>query len=129
MQLLEIDLLRGGERPPLERLCIRAVLCYAEGRSDVAGRCMAIELADHYRAARALWSQTRMCLRLGATVASVYERGAYVSQIDYHATATPLAKTQADWLEAFCVLSNTVPCWVLVHEPQHLKKGEHDFEI
>jgi hypothetical protein len=39
---------------------------------------------------------------LGATVASVYERGAYASQIDYSQPPPPppLARTQADWLEA-----------------------------
>ena len=39
---------------------------------------------------------------LGAAVASVYERGAYASQIDYGQRLPPplLPKIEADWLEA-----------------------------
>jgi hypothetical protein len=39
---------------------------------------------------------------LGAVVASVYERGAYASQIDYQQLPPPpaLSKAEADWLKA-----------------------------
>jgi hypothetical protein len=41
-------------------------------------------------------------LDLGAVVASVYERGAYASQINYQQPPPPpaLSKPEADWLEA-----------------------------
>jgi hypothetical protein len=39
---------------------------------------------------------------LSATVVSVYERGAYASQIDYRQPPPPppLSKTETDWLKA-----------------------------
>ena len=41
-------------------------------------------------------------LDLGAAVASVYERGAYASQIDYRQPPPPpaLSTSEADWLRA-----------------------------
>jgi hypothetical protein len=106
VHLLEIDLLRGGERPPLERPVPSApyyvMLSRAERRPRVD--VWPIQLADHLPVLPVplLEPDPDVPCDLGATVASVYGRGAYASQIDYNQPPPPpsLARTQADWLAA-----------------------------
>jgi hypothetical protein len=104
VHLLEIDLLRGGERPPLARPVPTApyyvVLSRANRRPTV--EVWPIQLADHLPVLPVplLEPDPDVPLGLGAVVASVYERGAYASQIDYQQPPPPpaLSKPEADWL-------------------------------
>jgi uncharacterized protein DUF4058 len=104
VHLLEIDLLRGGERPPLVRPVPAApyyvVLSRANRRPTV--EVWPIQLADRLPVLPVplLEPDPDVPLDLGAAVASVYERGAYASQIDYHQPPPPpsLSKLDADWL-------------------------------
>jgi Protein of unknown function (DUF4058) len=102
--LLEIDLLRGGERPPLERPVPSAayyvVLSRAERRPRVD--VWPIQLWDRLPVLPVplLEPDPDVALDLGAAVASVYERGAYTQQIDYRQSAPPppLTNAEAEWL-------------------------------
>ena len=104
VHLLEIDLLRGGERPPLARPVPAApyyvVLSRANRRPTV--EVWPIQLADRLPVLPVplLEPDPDVPLDLGAAVASVYERGAYASQIDYQQSQPPpaLSKPEADWL-------------------------------
>jgi hypothetical protein len=104
VHLLEIDLLRGGERPPLARPVPAApyyvVLSRANRRPRV--EVWPIQLADRLPVLPVplLEPDPDVPLDLGAVVASVYERGAYASQIDYQQPPPPpaLSKSEADWL-------------------------------
>ena len=104
VHLLEIDLLRGGERPPLARPVPAApyyvVLSRANRRPTV--EVWPIQLADRLPVLPVplLEPDPDTPLDLGAVVVSVYERGAYTSQIDYQQPPPPpaLSKPEADWL-------------------------------
>ena len=104
VHLLEIDLLRGGERPPLARPVPAApyyvVLSRANRRPTV--EVWPIQLADRLPVLPVplLEPDPDVPLDLGAVVASVYERGAYASQIDYQQPPPPpaLSKPEDDWL-------------------------------
>lgn len=103
--LLEIDLLRGGERPPLERPVPRApyyvVLSRANRRPTV--EVWPIQLADKLPVLPVplLEPDPDVPLDLGAAVAAVYERGAYAPQIDYCQSPPLPALTEAEtvWLD------------------------------
>ena len=105
VHLLEIDLLRGGERPPLERPVPAAtyyvVLSRADRRPTV--EVWPIQLTDALPVLPVplLESDPDAPLALGGAVARVYERGAYAAQIDYHQPPPPppLAAADAGWLE------------------------------
>ena len=104
VHLLEIDLLRAGERPPLARPVPAApyyvVLSRANRRPTV--EVWPIQLADRLPVLPVplLEPDPDTPLDLGAVVVSVYERGAYASQIDYQQPPPPpaLSKPEADWL-------------------------------
>jgi len=104
VHLLEIDLLRGGERPPLARPVPAApyyvVLSRANRRPTV--EVWPLQLADRLPVLPVplLEPDPDVPLDLGAVVASVYERGAYASQIDYQQPPPPpaLSRLEADWL-------------------------------
>jgi hypothetical protein len=104
VHLLEIDLLRGGERPPLARPVPQApyyvVLSRANRRPRV--EVWPIQLADKLPILPVPLADPDpdAPLDLGATVASVYERGAYASQIDYSQPPPPpnLSEEELAWL-------------------------------
>jgi Protein of unknown function (DUF4058) len=106
VHLLEIDLLRGGDRPPLERPVPSApyyvMLSRAERRPRVD--VWPIQLMDRLPVLPVplMEPDPDVLCDLGVAVASVYERGAYASQIDYRQPPPllPLSKTETDWLEA-----------------------------
>ena len=104
VHLLEIDLLRGGERPPLARPVPAApyyvVLSRANRRPTV--EVWPIQLADRLPVLPVplLEPDPDVPLDLESVVASVYERGAYASQIDYQQPPPPpaLSKPEDDWV-------------------------------
>jgi hypothetical protein len=104
--LLEIDLLRQGERPPLEDPVPEApyyvVLSRADRRPVVA--VWPIQLEDRLPTLPVplLEPDPDAPLDLQGAVTSVYERGAYASQIDYRQPPPPppLSEAEATWLEA-----------------------------
>jgi hypothetical protein len=104
VHLLEIDLLRGGERPPLERpvppAAYYVVLSRAERRPRVD--VWPLQLRDRLPILPVplLTPDPDVALDLGAAVASVYERGAYVQQIDYRQSPPPppLPSAETEWL-------------------------------
>jgi len=104
VHLMEIDLLRGGERPPLERSVSEApyyvMLARANRRPQV--EVWPIQLRDLLPVLPVplLEPDPDVPLDLGATVSSVYERGAYSSQIDYRKPPPPpaLPAAEARWV-------------------------------
>lgn len=107
--LLEIDLLRGGERPPLETPVPPApyymTLSRAERRPHV--EVWPVQLSDELPnlPIPLLEPDPDVFLDLGATVTAVYERGAYSALIDYREPPPPpsLSEAQADWLSQWLV--------------------------
>jgi len=105
VHLLEIDLLRGGDRPPLERPIPPApyyiVLCRAERRPTA--EVWPIQLADRLPVLPVplVKPDPDVPLDIGEVVASVYERGAYAQQIDYTQPPPPpsLSNDEIAWLE------------------------------
>lgn len=103
--LLEIDLLRGGERPPLERPVPPAsyyvLLSRADHRPNVD--VWPIQLADKLPVLPVplLEPDPDVPLDLGAAVAAIYERGAYGLQIDYRQPPPPPRLTEKDavWVD------------------------------
>jgi hypothetical protein len=103
--LMEIDLLRGGERPPLERPVPAApyyvTLSRAGHRPYV--KVWPIPLSEPLPVPPVplLEPDPDVPLDLGAAVASVYERGAYAVRIDYRQPPPPppLAPVEAEWVE------------------------------
>jgi hypothetical protein len=103
--LLELDLLRGGERPPLTQPVppapYYAVLSRADHRPQV--KVWPIQLTDRLPVLPVplLEPDPDAPLDLGAAVASVYDRGAYASQIDYHQAPPPppLSEEEAEWVK------------------------------
>ena len=106
VHLMEIDLLRGGERPPLEDPVPPApyyvTLSRAERRPTV--EVWPIRLMDPLPVLPVplLEPDPDVPLDLGATVATVYERGAYGVQIDYRQPPPPppLLEGGRAWLDA-----------------------------
>ena len=105
VHLLEIDLLRGGERPPLERpvppAAYYVVLSRAHRRPTV--EVWPLQLTERLPVLPVplLEPDPDVPLDLGAAVADVYNRGAYASQIDYHQPPPlpSLTKPETDWLD------------------------------
>ena len=83
MHLIEIDLLRGGERPPLLDPVPPApyyiTLSHAERRR---GDCLAGEY-NVFTVPAPLLIPIGRASDLGAAIAAVYKRGAYAVRIDY----------------------------------------------
>jgi hypothetical protein len=103
--LLEIDLLRDGERPPLERPVPPAsyyVTLSREQRRPTV-EVWPIQLQDKLPVLPVplLEPDPDAPLDLGLAVAAVYERGGYADLIDYHRPPPPppLTETDAHWLE------------------------------
>ncbi len=103
--LIEIDLLRGGERPPLEHPVPFApyyvILSRADRRPHVA--VWPIQLQDTLPVLPVplLEPDPDVALDLGAAVAAVYERGGYADLIDYRRPLPPppLSEAEALWLD------------------------------
>ena len=103
--MIEIDLLRGGERPPLERPVPPAsyyVLLSRAPRRPVV-EVWPIQLWERLPVLSVplLEPDPDVPLDLGTVVAAVYERGAYARLIDYRLPPPPpaLSEAQAAWLE------------------------------
>jgi len=103
--LMEIDLLRGGERFPLERPVPVApyyvVLSRADHRPTVEVWPISLKDKLPILPVPLLEPDPDVLLDLGAAVASVYERGAYGRQIDYRQTPPPpsLSDEEAVWVD------------------------------
>ncbi|MBI4602350.1 MAG: DUF4058 family protein [Planctomycetes bacterium] len=105
VHLLEIDLLRAGERPPLARPVppapYYAVLSRAGERPKA--HVWPIQLRDPLPSLPVplLAPDPDASLDLGAVVAAVYERGAYAAQIDYRRPPPPpeIPPEDAAWLD------------------------------
>lgn len=103
--LMEIDLLRGGERPPLERPVPPApyymTLSRVERRPTV--EVWPIQLADELPVLPVplLEPDPDVSLDLGAVISRVYERGGYGVLIDYTQPPPrpPLSDAEAGWLD------------------------------
>lgn len=104
--LLEIDLLRGGERPPLERPVPSApyyvILSREDDRPNV--EVWPIQLQDKLPLLPVPLREPDpdAPLDLGAVVAAVYKRGGYATLIDYRNPPPPpkLSEAEEEWLEA-----------------------------
>jgi uncharacterized protein DUF4058 len=103
--LIEIDLLRGGERPPLEDPIPPAPYYVLLSRADCRPKVEVwpIPLADRLPVLPVplLEPDPDVPLDLGAAVASVYERAAYGAQIDYRQPPPPppLSPAETEWVE------------------------------
>ncbi len=105
--LIEIDLLRGGERPPLKQAVPPAPyyvnLYRANHRPYV--KVWPLQLWDKLPVLPVplLEPDPDAALDLGAVVAAVYERGAYARLIDYHRPPPPpaLSEAEAVWLDEY----------------------------
>ena len=106
VHLMEIDLLRGGTRPPLERPVPEAPYYVLLGRADrrphVAVWPIQIQDALPLLPVPLLEPDPDVPLDLGVAVAAVYERGGYASLIDYHQPPPPppFSDEEAAWLMA-----------------------------
>jgi len=106
VHLLEIDLLRGGERPPLAEPVpsapYYAVLSRAELRPIV--EVWPVQLTERLPVLPVplMEPDPDVTLNLGAAVAAVYERGPYARVIDYHEPPPPppLSPGEAAWVES-----------------------------
>lgn len=103
--LLEIDLLRGGERPPLERPVPVApyyvVLSRAERRPTVAVWPIQLEDRLPILPVPLVQPDPDVPLDLGVALASIYERGAYALRLDYSQSPPPPPLSDADtaWVD------------------------------
>jgi|YNPBryantNP2012_1023418.scaffolds.fasta_scaffold01416_6 hypothetical protein len=103
--LIELDLLRGGERMPLEKpvgpSAYVLMLSHAERRPRVS--VWPLQLRDRLPVLPVplLEPDPDVALDLGAAVAAVYERGGYASLIDYRQPPPPpnLSEAEARWLD------------------------------
>lgn len=102
--LMEIDLLRGGERPPLQNPVPAAPYYVTLSRADrrPAVEVWPMQLADALPLLPVplLEPDPDAPLDLGAAVAAVYERGGYADLIDYQQPPPPppLSETETVWL-------------------------------
>ena len=103
--LLEIDLLRGGQRPPLEEQVDNAPYYVTLSRADNRP---VVEVWPIQLAAKLpllpvplLEPDPDAPLDLAATVAAVYDRGGYATLIDYHRSppAPKLTDAELSWLD------------------------------
>ena len=107
VHFMEIDLLRAGERFPLERPIPIAPYYVFLSRADRRPRIEVwpLSLKDKLPTLPVplLEPDPDVPLDLGATFASVYERAAYGAQIDYHRSPPPpaLAEPDANWVDSF----------------------------
>jgi hypothetical protein len=105
VHLLEIDLLRGGERMPLEEPVPAAPYYVMLSREHCRPRVQVwpIQRSDPLPTVPVPVSEgdPDVPLDLGAVVASVYERGAYERRLDYAIAPPPPALSEADaaWLD------------------------------
>jgi hypothetical protein len=105
VHLIEIDLLRGGERPRLEEPVPAApyyvVLSREETRPRVAVWPVQLEDRLPVLPVPLLKPDPDVPLDLGAAVAAVYDRAAYDGQIDYRQTPPPppLSADEAAWVD------------------------------
>ncbi len=103
--VLEIDLLRGGERPPLERPVPPAPYYVTLSRADhrPTVEVWPIQLGDKLPVLPVplLEPDPDVPLDLGRLVTSVYEDGGYARLIDYRRPPPPpeLPDTEAVWLD------------------------------
>lgn len=103
--LVEIDLLRGGVRPPLEQPVPLApyyiMLSRATHRPHVAVWPIALNAHLPVLPIPLLEPDPDVMLDLGVVVASVYERGGYDARIDYRTPVPPpaLAEEETAWVE------------------------------
>jgi len=103
--LIEIDLLRRGERPPLERPVPPApyyvTLSRKERRPQVDVWPIQLWEALPQVPVPLLYPDPDVMLNLGAVVSAVYERGAYARLIDYSQPPPPPAfpDAEAAWLD------------------------------
>ena len=103
--LLEIDLLRRGERPPLERPVPSAPYYVVVSRADRRPivEVWPIQLQDKLPVVPVplLHPDPDFPLDLGEQVAAVYERGASRLQIDYSRLppSPPFSKEESHWLD------------------------------
>lgn len=102
--LMEIDLLRGGERPPLEKPVPAAPYYVTLSRVERRPRVEVwpIQLADELPILPIplLEPDPDTPLDLGTVVARVYERGGYAVLIDYsEPPPPPLSEEEAKWLD------------------------------
>jgi len=104
--LLEIDLLRDGGWPALERPVpsVPYYVTLSRGERRPTVEVWPIQLANRLPVLPVplLEPDPGVPCDLGTAVASVYERGAYASQIDYGQPLPPppLSQAEADWLTA-----------------------------
>lgn len=104
VHLIEIDLLRMGERPPLEETVPLApyyvMLSRAEERPDVKVWPILLEEPLPDVPVPLLEPDPGTHLDLNAILASVYERGAYAAQIDYRKPppSPTLSEAEATWV-------------------------------
>lgn len=105
VHLLEIDLLRAGERPPLEEPVPVApyyVMLSREGYRPIVD-VWPIQLAEPLPVIPVPLQEPDLDvpLDLGAIVSSVYERGAYASQVDYRQPppSPVLPEEEVAWLD------------------------------
>jgi hypothetical protein len=113
--LLEIDLLRAGTRPPLEKPVPPAPYYVTLGR--VTRRptieVWPIQLAEALPVVPVplFEPDPDAVLDLGAVVASVYERGAYGSRLDYRKPPPPppLSEEESAWMTALLQKRGVVP--------------------
>jgi len=102
--LLEIDLLRAGERPPLEESVPEASYYVMLSRADRRPRVEVwpIQIRDPLPAVPVplLEPDPDVALDLNVAVAAVYERGGYSDIIDYRRPPPPprLTEAEARWL-------------------------------
>jgi hypothetical protein len=103
--LLEIDLLRGGERPPLETPVPLApyyvTVSRVEQRPTVAVWPIQLQEMLPVLPVPLLEPDPDAPLELGAALATVYEEGAYQALIDYRRPPPPpkLSEREAVWLD------------------------------
>lgn len=103
--LMEIDLLRGGERPPLERPVAEApyyvVLSRVDRRPHVAVWPIQLEDKLPLLPVPLLEPDPDVALNLATAVANVYERGGYASIINYSQPPPPppLSESQAAFVK------------------------------
>lgn len=101
--LMEIDLLRGGERPPLERAVppspYRVMLSRGDQRPKVEVWPIQLTASLPVLPVPLLEPDPDVPLDLGATVAAVYDRGAYDVRIDYRQPPPPpsLSAEETEW--------------------------------
>lgn len=104
--LLAIDLLRGGERPPLERAVpatpYYVVLSRAEQRPTVAVWPMQLRDRPPVLPVPLVPPDPDVPLDLGAALTAIYERGAYALRLDYGQPPPPPPLSDADtaWVDA-----------------------------